>query len=190
MKQKPKTKIKIKNIFKHFYKISTHRAWVKFYCFKLGLYWQGYTHDLSKYSPAEFWESVRYYQGTSSPIDASKKENGYSAAWFHHRGRNPHHHVYWADNFDSGVKPIRMPFKYVCEMICDWMAAGQAYMGVDFSYAKEYDWYRKRDMFLHPHTKRLIDEIMNFILRFGDDAFKIEIWKDMMEEFYIDEENF
>lgn len=190
MNQNRKPKIKIKNIFRHLKTVRTHRKWVKYYCFQLGLYRQGWLHDLSKYSPTEFWESVRYYQGTSSPIDASKKANGYSSAWFHHRGRNLHHNVCWIDNINEGVKPVRMPFDYVCEMICDWMAAGRAYMGDDFSYAKEYDWYRKRTFFLHSHTKRLVDEIMVFIVRFGDDAFSYGLWEDMMEEFYIDEENF
>ena len=190
MNQNRKPNIKIKNIFRHLKTIHTHRKWVKYYCFQLGLYRQGWLHELSKYSPTEFWESVRYYQGTSSPIDASKKANGYSPAWFHHRGRNLHHNVCWIDNINEGVKPVRMPFDYVCEMICDWMAAGRAYMGDDFSYAKEYDWYRKRTFFLHPHTKRLVDEIMTFIVRFGDDAFSYGLWEDMMEEFYIDEENF
>lgn len=183
-------RIKIKNIFRHLKTIRTHRKWVRYYCRMLGLNKQGWLHDLSKYSPVEFWESVRYYQGTSSPIEASRKANGYSRAWFHHRGRNPHHHVYWADNFDTGVKPVRMPFEYVCEMICDWMGAGRAYMGKDFTYAKEYEWYTKRKLFLHAETKILVDEIMKFILRFGDDAFNYNLWIDMAEENYTEQETF
>ena len=86
--------MKLKNIFLHFKKICVHKYWVGYYCFKADLYWQGIIHDLSKFSPVEFWESVKYYQGTSSPIDVSKKVNGYSKAWFH-RGRNLHHYEYW-----------------------------------------------------------------------------------------------
>ena len=118
-----------KNAWLHLRKIQTHRKWVRHYCFGLGLYKQGLLHDLSKYSPTEFFESVKYYQGTSSPIDASKAENGYSMAWFHHRGRNLHHHVMWIDNFDeTGGTPILMPYQYFAEMICDYLAAGRAYM--------------------------------------------------------------
>ena len=38
----------------HFKTITTHRILVMQGCFKMGLYWQGLTHDLSKYSPTEF----------------------------------------------------------------------------------------------------------------------------------------
>ena len=135
----------IKNAWLHFRKIQTHRKWVRHYCFGLGLYKQGLLHDLSKYSPTEFFESVKYYQGTSSPIDASKAENSYSMAWFHHRGRNLHHHVMWIDNFDeTGGTPILMPYKYFAEMICDYLAAGRAYMGDTFTFAAENEWWKKK----------------------------------------------
>lgn len=135
----------IKNAWLHFRKIQTHRKWVRHYCFGLGLYKQGLLHDISKYSPTEFFESVKYYQGTSSPIDASKAENGYSMAWFHHRGRNLHHHVMWIDNFDeTGGTPILMPYKYFAEMICDYLAAGRVYMGKSFTFAAENEWWKKK----------------------------------------------
>ena len=131
-----------KNIFHHLHTIHTHRKWVRHYCFMFGLYKQGLFHDLSKYSPTEFWESVKYYQGTSSPIDACKKVNGYSMAWFHHRGRNKHHYEYWCDNFDKGnITSNLMPYNYFVEMFCDFLAAGRAYMGKDFTFDKEHKWW-------------------------------------------------
>lgn len=61
--------------------VGKHRALVRKHCFKLGLYWQGLTHDLSKYSPVEFWTGVKYYQGDKSPNFAERKaNNGYSYA--------------------------------------------------------------------------------------------------------------
>ena len=50
----------------HFKTITHHRHLVRQYCFRLGLYYQGLTHDLSKYSPSEFWRGVKYYQGDRS----------------------------------------------------------------------------------------------------------------------------
>ena len=132
------------NFWKHWNKIRTHRKWVRHYCWGMGLYWQGLTHDLSKYSPTEFMEGVRFYQGTSSPIDAAKKAKGYSDAWFHHKGRNKHHYEYWMDNFDLGGENIVMPYKYFAEMVCDYLAAGRAYMGKNFSYTAEYEWWQKK----------------------------------------------
>ena len=48
--------------WQHFKTITTHKIWVMRYCFKIGLYWQGLTHDLSKYSPTEFLVGMKYYQ--------------------------------------------------------------------------------------------------------------------------------
>ena len=53
--------------WQHFKTITTHKMWVMRYCFKIGLYWQGLTHDLSKYSPTEFLVGMKYYQGDRSP---------------------------------------------------------------------------------------------------------------------------
>ena len=155
--------MKLKNIFLHFKKICIHKYWVGYYCFKAGLYWQGIVHDLSKFSPIEFWESVKYYQGDSSPIDASKKDNGYSKAWLHHKGRNPHHYEYWQDNFDNGGHPVKMPEKYAFEMFCDYIGAARAYQGKNFSFQKELEWWNKKksgNIAMHPQTKDFIDEMM------------------------------
>ena len=83
--------------WRHFKTITTHRILVMQGCFKMGLYWQGLTHDLSKYSPTEFMTGVRYYQGNKSPNAAEREEKGYSEAWLHHKGRNRHHYEYWTD---------------------------------------------------------------------------------------------
>ena len=48
---------------RHFRTITHHRHLVRKYCFQVGLYWRGLTHDLSKYSPTEFWRGAKYYQG-------------------------------------------------------------------------------------------------------------------------------
>ena len=56
-------------IWAHFKTITRHRWAVRRLCFKVGLYWQGLTHDLSKYSPQEFLPGCRYYQGFRSPND-------------------------------------------------------------------------------------------------------------------------
>ena len=90
-------KIKLGNMIKHFCTITRHRLLVCKHCFKLGLYWQGLTHDLSKYSPEEFWTGVRYFQGDRSPNAAEREVIGFSKAWLHHKGRNKHHFEYWID---------------------------------------------------------------------------------------------
>ena len=55
------------NIRGHFDTITHHKLLVMKYCFACGLYRQGLTHDLSKYSPTEFIPGCIYYQGDHSP---------------------------------------------------------------------------------------------------------------------------
>lgn len=158
--------MKIKNVFKHFGKICTHKYWVFHYCNKLGIPMQGIVHDLSKFSPTEFWESVKYYSGTSSPIDASKKANGYSNAWLHHKGRNKHHYEYWQDNFDKGGQALLIPYNYTVEMLCDYLGAGRAYNGKNFTYEKEYAWWvnkKSKGIAMHPVQIRFFDVVMMYL---------------------------
>lgn len=160
-------KITIKNTFRHFWKILKHKYWVFYYCRKVGvkgLMWRGIKHDMSKFSPTEFWESVRYYQGDSSPIDACKKDQGMSRAWMHHKGRNTHHYEYWVDNFDNGGQPLPVPYQDAVEMLCDYLGAGRAYMGKDFTYQKEYEWWLKKcekPLAMHPKTMDFITRCLN-----------------------------
>jgi hypothetical protein len=132
--------------FGHLKTVAKHKYWVWYYMSKCGFKhgWRGLWHDMSKFSPIEFFESVKYYSGTRSPIDACKEENGISMAWMHHKGRNPHHYEYWQDNFDKGGEPKEMPIKYKVEMICDYLGAARAYMGKNFSYKAEYEWWQKK----------------------------------------------
>ncbi|MCI6470217.1 MAG: DUF5662 family protein, partial [Lachnospiraceae bacterium] len=48
------------NIWKHFKTITHHKVLVAKGCFKVGLYKQGLLHDMSKYSPTEFWVGAKY----------------------------------------------------------------------------------------------------------------------------------
>ena len=156
--------MKIKNFFGHLKTVCKHKYWVGKYCFKIGLYKQGITHDLSKFSPVEFWEGVKYWQGTRSPIDACKEENGMSFAWQHHKGRNRHHYEYWQDNFDKGGTALTMPDKYLLELLCDYVGAGHAYMGKNFTYQEEYKWWQnktKNPIAMHPATKTFIDKVLS-----------------------------
>ena len=127
--------------FKHFKTIIIHKHYVGLFCRKLGIGWQGFWHDMSKFSPVEFWESVKYYSGTRSPIDACKEDKGYSLAWQHHKGRNMHHYEFWQDNFDKGTTHLLIPDKYIKEMICDFLGAGRAYKGKEFTFQDEWDWW-------------------------------------------------
>ena len=153
--------MKLTNIFKHF-KLITHHKWVVFkLCCRIGEPWRGFMHDFSKYSPTEFFESVKYYTGTHSPILEARKDKGYSSAWLHHKGRNKHHTEYWIDNLSKNPTPI-MPYKYAAEMICDKIAAGIIYTGKDWT--KEYElqyWKKEKD---HLKVNENIKEFVTAVL--------------------------
>lgn len=114
------------SVAKHFIRVTKHR-WIVFkLCCKAGEPWRGLVHDLSKYSPTEFFESAKYYAEGISPVQNCRNINGYSKAWLHHKGKNKHHHEYWYDDC-SKEKTLVMPYKYAVEMICDNLAAGMVY---------------------------------------------------------------
>lgn len=128
----------------HFKTIRHHR-WLVFKLSVLaGIPIQGLLHDLSKYSPTEFIESVKYYAGgVYSPYGKEKKERGYAPGWLHHKGRNKHHHEYWYDT-DAPIKGAPMPFKYFVEMICDNIAAAQNYNKKNFRLEIPLEYFREK----------------------------------------------
>ena len=133
------------HVWAHFKTIHHHRSLVRRYCFRLGLYWQGLTHDLSKYSPVEFWAGAKYFQGDRSPNDAQRRTNGYSASWMHHKGRNRHHFEFWTDySLDD-----------------------------DFSPGDPYEFFRHgkgRRLLLHPATEALLEVLLTKLRDEGEDA--------------------
>ena len=98
----------------HLRTVQHHRFLVLRHCWRVGLYWQGLTHDLSKFSPVEFSAGAKYYQGNRSPNEIERREKGYSAAWLHHKGRNKHHLEYWIDYAadGSGMCGVKRPIQY------------------------------------------------------------------------------
>ncbi len=175
----------LKKMWLHFKLITKHK-WIVFkLCSKVGLIWRGLVHDLSKYSPTEFFESSKYYVGHKSPIQVARQERVYSAAWLHHKGRNKHHEEYWYD-FNAPVKAPVIPYKYTVEMLCDNLAAGIVYKGKDFT--NDYPlWYWKniknKDVF-HPKMVEFFDDVFEEISKKGIDAvLKKEILKEKYNKY-------
>ena len=165
---------------KHYKTIRHHKMLVMKNCFRCGLYWQGLTHDLSKLAPVEFWAGAKYWQGTCSPNNAQRQAEGYSAAWLHHKGRNKHHLEYWIDyapDGDHAMAGMRMPARYVAEMVCDRIAASKNYKGDKYTDAAAWEYYdRSRDHYiLHPETRK---ELETCLLILRDEGEKMGRWLD------------
>ncbi len=145
------------------------------HCFKCGLYWQGLFHDLSKLSPAEFWSGAKYFTGTESPNSVQRRLLGYTPAWLHHKGRNKHHLEYWIDyasGDDSPLEGMRMPEKYVAEMVCDRIAACKTYRKEKYSDEDAWNYYLfgKKYLVLHPETRAQLEKCLLVLKDEGEDA--------------------
>ena len=158
--------------WQHFKTITRHRLLVMEGCFKVGLYWQGLTHDLSKYSPTEFRNGAAYYQGTRSPNTAEREDKGYSEAWMHHKGRNRHHAEFWTDmNVQSGkYEPIPMPRKYLVEMVMDRRAACKVYQGSNYTDGSAFAYFDKsrEKMLMHLKTKQELAFLLEMLRDKGE----------------------
>lgn len=175
-------KITIKKTFKHLHTVNRHRFKVFLLCCRVGIPIRGLLHDLSKYSPTEFWESVKYYQGTYSPIHNCKVDIGYSKAWLHHKGRNKHHYEYWYD-YNAPLEAPIVPLKYFLEMICDSIAAGQTYKKKDWSESYQLDYWNKvrNKAVLNPKMRKLLDKVYTDLAKKG---YKTVVKKKYLKELY------
>ena len=169
------------NLFKRFIghtkTVIKHRREVRKLCFKCGLYWQGLTHDLSKSSPSEFINGVKYFTGTASPHLGERKVNGYSVAWLHHKGHNKHHAEYWQDILPNGFTgPIPMPMKYFAEMMCDRIAASKIYLKDKYTDDAPLNYYLSHidENQFHPETRAALETMLSYLKHYGEDGvFKI-----------------
>ena len=148
----------------HFITIIRHKWYVFVECCKMGIPLRGITHDLSKFSPAEFISSARYFQGNRSPIEAERETVGYSYAYCHHKGKNRHHWQYWLDTVGTDengairLVPLPVPEKYVKEMYCDMVGAARAYGGL--TTAESYYLSKRHEMLFHPETKAKLEKLL------------------------------
>ena len=158
--------------WQHFKTITKHKLLVMGGCFRIGLIWQGLAHDMSKYSPTEFLNGAKYYQGTRSPNNAEREDKGYSEAWIHHKGRNRHHFEYWTDlNLQTKVyESVPIPRKYLAEMIMDRRAACMTYQGKNYhpgSALEYFDTSRDKQL-MHPQTRQELGFLLTMLRDKGE----------------------
>ena len=160
------------NAWKHFATITRHRWIVMVGCFRVGLVRQGLCHDLSKYTPTEFCNGARYFQGTRSPNAAEREDKGYSEAWMHHKGRNRHHYEYWTDmnRTTRTYESVPMPRRYLVEQVMDRRAACIVYQGKDYHPGSALEYFmksREREL-MHPQNSRELEYILTMLRDKGE----------------------
>lgn len=144
------------------------------HCFMAGIPYRGLVHDLSKFSPTEFLPGAMYYEeGKRSPNEHEREILGYSAAWMHHKGRNPHHWEYW---FDVNPKtkryePVPMPAVYLKESFCDRVAASKIYQGKNYTDASALEYFRSKkqmERLMHPCTACILEKWLTMLAEKGE----------------------
>lgn len=175
-------------IWQHFKTITYHKYLVAKGCFRVGLYRQGIMHDMSKYSPTEFFVGARFFQGTRSPNNAEREAKGYSAAWLHHKGRNKHHYEYWIDYsihaIPGGMAPAPMPEKYVVEMFMDRIAASKVYQKEKYTDSSPMEYYMlgKDSAPIHEQTKALLEKLLLMLAQKGEKETFCYIRKEVLSQ--------
>lgn len=146
--------------WEYFKTIRQHRKIVRQECKACGIGCLGWKHDLSKYSWSEFDAGAEFYKGSGKTGQGADEScRGYPLAWQHHKGHNPHHWEYWIEFGENGnVIPLKIPFVYVVEMVCDWIGAGKVYSKDKWTQQEPLIYYKKvRDRrYFHPDTENLI----------------------------------
>ena len=134
---------------------------------------RGLLHDLSKYSPSEFFVGAKFYTGKRSPNEGERNAYGYSLAWMHHKGRNRHHFEYWTDyNPETKrIEAVRMPLVFVKEMFCDRIAASKIYQGENYTENHPLEYFQKGKVrrMIHPETSAILED---WLIRLANDGEK------------------
>ena len=162
------------NLLRHLSTVIKHRHQVIRHCAKAGILWRGLLHDLSKFSPTEFFVGIKNYQGTRSPNEQERETRGYSVAWLHHKGRNRHHFEYWTDYNPKSkrIEPVPMPVKYVAEMFCDRLAASKIYNKENYTSLHPFEYFErgKATRMIHPETSDLLENWLIILRDRGEEA--------------------
>ena len=140
-------------VIRHFNTVTKHRHQVLRNASHMGIFFFALHHDLSKYSPKEFWTSARYYAGTHSPVNDERAANNYfSKVCQHHVRRNPHHWEYWTDFYKGRILVKTMPYKWALEYVCDTLSASKTYNGKAFTKEMTLNYFNEHCLWYYMST--------------------------------------
>lgn len=151
---------------RYFWYVLKHKYYVFMACLKYGLIWQGIIHDWSKFLPDEAVPYANYfYNGDRRKDEFYTPTQGtyeFNMAWLKHQHRNPHHWQHYVLQEDSGeVFPVKIPDKYLKEMLCDWIGAGLA----KSKDANVLAWYtlNRSKMVIHRESRDWIEQEIGYV---------------------------
>lgn len=174
------------HFLKHFHTVNKHRFLVFINECKVGIPFLGLKHDLSKYSPKEFINSAKYYNGHYSPIVNERLNEGlYSSIFNHHTNKNKHHYEYYIDVNEGDILLIQMPFKYSLEYVIDVISASKTYLGKDFKKDEPLKFFLlyKDTTFMHSMTLDYITQLLTLYSKNGFKSIKKKYSKKLYKEY-------
>ena len=166
--------------FKHLWVVIKHKHNVTKYASKLGIFWTGLFHDMTKFTPTEFGLSVKYFHGKKSPTIIERADNdNFSYLCVAHTGRNKHHWQYWVDYTRYEMVVNRIPYKHSLEYVADVLSASKVYNPKDFTFMVAYNYFKEhsKTYLMHPATKEFILWCIKEINDFGFKAVNKKITK-------------
>ena len=153
----------MKIYWQYFKYVCEHKKNVGIECVKMGLFLHAITHDLSKFLPSEFFPYAKYFFGKygvkledPKPWQNLIKQlvsDKFGKAWLLHQHRNKHHWDYWVN---SEGKAIKMPKRYVKQMVADWRGMSKKFGGTASSFYIK----NKETIRLHSHTRQYLEELL------------------------------
>lgn len=148
--------------------VLVHKYYVFIECCKLGIPWRGITHDLSKFSRAEFGPYARKFWGGPYPseivaedgqVTCEQVKQDFGEAWRHHQLVNDHHPGHWVKkNGVLDLPPDVMPEPAVREMVADHKAMSRTQRNTVINWYKE----NKKTIRLHPDTRQYYEFLIEY----------------------------
>lgn len=170
---------------RHLHLINKHRFLVFIHCIKLGIFFQGLKHDLSKYSPKEFIPSAKYFKGNGTPIYMQRRKEGvYSSIAVRHTKRNKHHYEYWIDIYKNNVVLIMMPYKYLLEYVADIISASKVYNKKSYNRSLPCEYFSTHSS-LSPMHKGTREYVLTLLKEYSKNGFKY-LKKKYTKKIYLD----
>ena len=71
----------------------------------------------------------------------------------------------------AGLAGMKIPLRYVCEMVCDRVAASRIYLGDRYTDASPWEYYdrSKGHYMLHPETRALLEKLLKMVRDLGQE---------------------
>ena len=112
--------------------------------------------------------------GISRETGARITQKEKKRAILHHKGRNKHHYEYWIDYGLEGepmLTGMKMPKKYVVEMLMDRIAASKIYMKDKYTDTSPLEYYLHgiAGDWMHKDTRALLEELLYMLAADGEE---------------------